>query len=367
MKLHLIFVLLLFSTAPLFAQSVTVQPVQDHSTIGQSEFPLKNGKLVYSQASISIGESEFFSPEVWGISPGGSKVSLLQSQSVMNLILTAYDGTPLSETELEFFEPGDATLGIYTFDDGRVITRDNVANFTMFDPSGERIYSVSNSTQSEDGERPSRLSADRLGQTVVLYNPVINYGTSRGSRARVIFGEDDDREIYRNNEREIEQSAVTSNGSFITLLTTGGGDDMVHIYDRFGNQLREFSVDSDQRGVSLSENGEFLTTYTRGRVQVYNTVSGERLGSTSSRNPVLYATYIPEDDIIIAFGGTENSGNITEPMVTAVHIGQRQIAREDVSGQFSMIDPARLQITREASGQYNFSGLNRTLSITAQF
>lgn len=367
MKLHLIAFILLFSAGSISAQSISVTAVQEHSSISQSQFPLFNGALSYSNNSISAGSVEFFQPETWGVSPKGTKISLLKSETVMNLISTDYEGNQLYQKELEFFEPGDGTLGIFPFDDGRVMTRDNVANFTLFDASGERIYSISNSTQSQDGERPSRLASDRYGQTVVFYNPVINYGDTRGSRARVIFGEEDDREFFRDNEREIAQANVTKSGSFITLLTKGSGDDRVHIYDRFGNMLTEFDIDPEQRGVTLHEKGEFLTTYTRGRVQVYNIVTGERLGSTSSRNPVLYATYLPEDDLILAFGGSENNGNISEPMMTAVHIGQRQIARADIDGALSMIDPARLHIERSSANQFRLSGLNRELNISAQF
>lgn len=349
------------------AQTLSVSPVAAHSGFSESEFPLKTNSIHYSGDMLRFGGETHVGFSAWGVSPQGNVVGLLKPGVELSLLLTDETSAVMAESELEFFDPNDETLALYPFGDGRVIARDNVANFTFFNPRGRTLFSVSNSSQSPDGEQRSQLASDPDGSTIVLYNPVISYGETSGSRARIIFGEDEDEEFFRDHERTIEDVRVSNSGSFITLLSSGSGNAIAYVYDRFGNQITEFELDDDQRGASLSENGEFITVYSQSRVQVYNLLTGERLGSSSMRHEVLYATYDPAGQMLLAFGGSERGGSVYNPMLTAVHLGQRQIAREEIGGTLAKMQGQPLQIERNGASRYLLKGLNRHLEISAQF
>jgi len=368
MKFVFAFLFFLLISGNAFSQSVSVTTSPDHSAFSQSQFPLEAGHIEVLPGQLTIASTDIFRPSAWGISPGGKRVGVVKAEAVLNYLQFGSTGSRLKQTELEFFDVDDETLGVYQFDDGRAVVRDNVANFTFFDAGGKILYSVSNSTQSPEGERISQLAADPSGKTIVLYNPVISLGGGNtGSRARIVFGEEDHDIFFRSDSREIEQLRVTADGSYITILTTSGSSQRAHIFDRFGNELFTMDPDDAQLGVSLSGRGEYLTTYSRGRVQVYHLISGERVGSTSSRNPILYATYVPEDESIIAFGGTLNNGSISSPTVTVIHVGRRQIAREDLNMNLAAIDINRLEIKREGINRFLLKGLNRNLRIQSSF
>jgi hypothetical protein len=362
-------IILLFSFVSLqaMAQSVSISPVSEHSGFSQSEFPLYNGSLSVTSTQLRIGSTDIFQPSVWARSTSGKKVGVLKPVTSLKLFQYDYQGNKLFEKELEFFDSSDNTLNIYQFDDGRAVARDNVANFTFFASDGAIVHSVSNSSQSPDGERESRLASDSKGSTFVLYNPVISYGGTTGSRARVVFKKEDSEIFYRSESREIKQVKVSRSGSFITMLTSGGGEDSAHIFDRFGNNIFELELADGQQGLSLSENGEFLTVYSRGRVQVFNTLSGETVGSTSPRNPVLFAEYVPEDEVILILAGSYSGNSISSPVMTAVSVSQRQIANRDIGFSLSAIDLDQIDVIRSGAGQFYMRGLNKELNISTQF
>jgi hypothetical protein len=276
----------LMITLPAVSQSVSVSAVSEHSGYSQSQFPLVSGSISITPGQLTIASTDIFRPAAWGIAPGGSKVGVMKAERYLNYLQFSSSGARIAETELEFFDASDETLAVFQFDDGRAVVRDNVANFTFFDARGEILYTINNSTQSPDGERVSRMASDKNGRTIVLYNPVISYGGATGSRARLVFGDDDFDIFFRSENREISQLRVTPGGSFITMITVSGSAETAHVFDRFGNELSSMDLDEGQLGVTLSGSGEFLTTYSRGRVQVYNLITGERIGSTSSRNPI---------------------------------------------------------------------------------
>ena len=276
-------------------------------------------------------------------------------------------GSKISEGTLEFFEPMDPTLKIYSFDDGRTIVRDNVANFTFFDSAGSLLYSYSNSSQSSDGERESQLSSDSSGRTVVIYNPVIAYGNQTGSRASIIYGEENSLEIFRDPQREISQLVVSANGSYISLLAKNSDGSYVTLYDRFGNELYQYQTGDDLLGVSFTSDVNYITKYSTGRVQVFNVRTGESMGNASSRSTIIYATYIPEDETVLALGGSINGNNISNPTITAVHLGLRQITRSDINLPLSTLDLNSIRLTRSAENEYRIVGLNRDLILETSF
>jgi hypothetical protein len=367
-QLLFIFLFSLILSTSLQARQLSVQAVSGHSSNSQNQYPLDGGVLESDRGYFTIGESGVFNPESWSISYQNQKAGFLETRE-QSVYLTIFEtsGNKIVDRELEFFDVNDETLKLYLFDNGRSVTRDNVANFTFFDPDGELIYSVSNSSQSSEGERESELAASAYGNTIVLYNPVINYGESRGSRAKVVFGENDQKVFFRDESAQILQVKVSESGSYITLLTGDGSNYGVYIFDRFGNELNQFSFDDEQKGVSISDDAQFVTVYSGGRTQVLNALTGERVGSTSSRSPVINSRYFENDDVILVFGGVQEGNRIDRPTVSAIHIGQRQILREEVNESLSIYDVDRIDITQLQSNSYRIDGLNRSLNIQADF
>lgn len=367
-QIVLTFLLALILSTSLHARQLTVHAVSEHSSNSQNQYPLDGGVLESDRGYFTIGESGVFNPESWSISYQSQKAGFLETRD-QSVYLTIFEtsGSKTVDRHLEFFDANDETLKLYLFDDGRSVTRDNVANFTFFDSDGELIYSVSNSSQSSEGERESELAADASGRTVVLYNPVINYGDSRGSRANVVYGESDQRVFFRDESSQILQVKVSESGSYITLLTSDGANFGVYIFDRFGNELNQFSFDDEQKGVSISDDARFVTVYSGGRTQVLDALSGDRVGSTSSRSPVIYSRYFGDDDVILVFGGVQQGNRIDSPAISAIHVGDRQILREDINESISIYDFERLRITRIEGNSYRIDGLNRSLRVQAGF
>lgn len=367
MKYLLLILFLWFISGSAYSQSVSVEAVSEHRNLSQSEYPLKNGSISYSANKLSFGQASFVRPTAWSISPGREKVGIMKSEASLILQQLDYSGKLLANEELEFFNTSDETLALYQFDDGRVVTRDNVANFSFFGASGELIYSISNTSGSPDGERESQLASDSAGKTIVLYNPAISFGSTTGSQARLVYGEEDHIVFFRDNSSRIVQLKVTEDGSYISILATNGSTDMVYVYDRFGNKLFELKLDERQAGLALSKRAGYVSIYSTGRVQVYDILTGERVGSSTSRSPVFYASYLPEDEMILVLGGSVNGNRISNPMVTAIHVSKRQIAREEVNLSLSLINTSGIHIQRESSNRYYVKGLNRDLRILTSF
>lgn len=365
MKYILIIFSLCFTALPLYSQSINISVIDGYNDFGLSDYPIKNGNITVNQNQIQMGDRQFVNPVGWSISPNGYKVSFLENRGGLNLQTINYNGQVLAENELDFFDTDDETISVYQFDDGTTVVRDNVANFTFLDPMGNTVFSESNSTQSPDGERESQLVSDRFGKTLVLYNPVVRYGNQTGSRAKIVYGEQENEIFFRDDEREIKQVTVSRNGAYITILAQNDSGSRGFVYDRFGNELSQMDFEDSIEGLTISDSGEFLTSYSSGRVQVYNQLSGERLGSASSRSSVVHAEYQNEDDTIIILGGSVSGNQITNPSLTAVHLEQRQIASEDVGIGISSLSTEDIRISRTGNGIYKIDGLNRPLQVQA--
>lgn len=367
MKQFLISILFFLMPLALQSQTLDISTLPDHADHGHNTFPVGHTTLQINPDGIVIDNLEIKNPVSWSLSKNNNRVATLERED--ELILTLYDlsGRRLMQRPLEFFDPFDQTLSIYLFSDGRVILRDNVANFTFLNPKGETLYSVSNSSQSQDGESESRIARDESGRTIVLYNPVISFGNSTGSRAKIIFAENDEQLLYNSPDKEITDLKVSQNGSFITLLAVGSGQSEVSVYDRFGNELYRYETDDALMGVHLTPNGDYITKYTSGRVQTFNTITGEVAGSSSSRGAVIEAVYFPDDETIIMIGGVINAQSISDPTISAVHLGQRQIVRENINEMISLPESGEISFNRKAAGQYTITGMNKQLNVTARF
>ncbi len=367
MKYSVIIFLLLLIPAQLLGQSVSVNAASGHESLTNSEYSLSEGAVQVSGNQLLFAGQSVSQVISWAASSGGEKIGVIESGTGIKLHGFDYSGNKLFESELEFFQQSDETIKVYSYETGKMILRDNVANFSFLNPKGESLFSVSNSSQSTGGERTSMLSSDAHGKTVVLYNPLIVYSNGRGSRATIVFDEQNRQEFFRSDNREILDLKVSEDGSFITLLTSGSGNNYGYLFDRFGNELFSVELAEGQLGLSVSNGGEFLTNYSSGRVQVHNTISGETIGSSTSRNPVLYASYMPQDEVIIVLNGRSSNGAISEGMITAIHVTKRQIARSDINFTISARDLQSLSLEKTGTNRYNLTGLNKSLDLRTSF
>lgn len=372
MKLLFLISVSFFMCNILSAQSISVQIDPQHSSNNSSTFPIQDGILVKTDNQIRVeGETdnvEYQTPISSNVSAEGYKIGVINFDRQLTKRIVDHTGIELSATELEFFDSSDQTISLRQLITGKSIARDNVANFTFFDADGEQVFSVSNSSQSQEGEQTSEMAISRMGSTVVLYNPEIKRGESSASRARLVYGPEDNEIFLEEGDRTISFLDVTDSGSFITTATSSGNsDDQLRIFDKFGNEIFQMNTDMELKGAVLSENADFLTVFSQSRVQVYNVLTGERLGSSTSRSPIVKATYFAEDEVVLLLNGSESGNSISNPGVTAVHLGLRQIARNDINTNLAMLDLEKLKIKREGANRYLLKGVNKPVNLTVNF
>lgn len=366
MKFLLTALLLICYSPILFSQSIQINSPEGQQSFNSNTFSTGDTKFTVSDNRFILGSETISNPLAWSFSYSNRKASFLMRNSSVRLASYSADGKKLIENKLEFFDTSDNTLGIYQFDSGKIILRDNVANFTFLDVRGETAYSISNSSGSTQGERESQLAANSSGNTVVLYNPVISYGDKTGSRAQIVYGDRSSEIFFSNRDEEIRDVRVTNSGAFITIVTKGSGGSKVYMFDRFGNEIFQIRSDEDLIGATLDQSASHLTIFSSGRVQVYAIPSGTRLGSASSRSSIIYAGYDSDNQMIIALGGNLNEMEIETPEISAVSISKREIAREEVPFSVSTLDADRIDLSKKDS-QYVISGLNRQLLIDVSF
>lgn len=372
MKIFYTLLLVVSISSNAFSQSVSAEFKQEHQSHGINEIPLHEGTIQQSGDSFRFGGGNdplvVTNPLSVSISENSKIVGTVQADGGVTGKVYDFHGNLLMDEELEFAELNDETIQLTTLNSGGFILRDNVANYSFFDASGNRGYTYSNSSGATGGEQPSGVAVSPEGGLVVTYNPVIRYGENQGSRASVIRGDRDAEELFSYQEQTIESVKVSENGAFIgVILRDGSGETRFHQFDRFGNELLDLTPGTDLNNFSMSEDGEFVTLVSGNRIQVYETATAERLGSATSRSAILEAAYFPEENLIISIGGRNQNNQVSSPEITAIDLEQRQIDRYQIDGEISFFNPDDIKITHSGSGAYQISGLNKTVSVTANF
>jgi hypothetical protein len=77
--------------------------------------------------------------------------------------------------------------------------------------------------------------------------------------------------------------------------------------------------------------------------------------------------YDPEENMIIALGGTVNGFRITSPSVTVVHIGQREISSEEIEGSLYTLNGENIRLIKEGDQRFGVQNLNRSVRISTFF
>lgn len=285
--------------------------------------------------------------------------------SAKGISVSDSDGTELITA---FYNPptNDPSLKVYSMNDGSFVVRENIANFLLFDSFGKIKKSISNSSQSEGGEAISELAMDDMGKTVVLYNPKVMMEGNTGSRAKIINSKNNPLDIFYSQDRALTAVEVSANGEFVAFASVKEGtDDKVELMDRFGNILNTIEFDQPVKGVSFSEVGLFVAIYSGSRAAAFEIRSGERVGSTSFRNTsLIFAGYDSVDKIIIGLTGSGNR-SISEIQLHAVNVSARKIARKDVDGSLEVM--GQISLKRTGSGRYLISGMDKNLTLRANF
>lgn len=371
-RIYHIFIFLLLPSI-VVSQSLNTTTAQGTSDNNPSTFLLEDGEIrIGSDAFQFLANNRSVTQyENFGISPDGSVVAVLkrvEGEAQIDLFNSA--GDPLNSYSAKSLGSDDPSLGIFALNNGNVILRDNITNFTFYDTFGELLTSMSSSSQTEEGEAISELAMDPEGETIVVYNPKIKRTGKLGSQAQVKLANNEFRNIYRNTDRYLKELKVSDDGNMITAITAQDGtDDQVLIMDRYGNELNSITTDENLSGVSLSADNKYITLYSSGRAIVYS-VNGDRIGASSSRSPVFLADYFPEDNVLLFVMGnySENSGILNNVEFRAVNIQQRQIASEDFpGGALGFTDEIQPRLVRTSAGEYQLKGSSKEVIIRAGF
>ncbi len=312
-----------------------------------------------------------------------SQSSYLNASSVLTSDINTVTGlsTLLKSDAVEIFaaanEPlftsqistagGDESLKIYAALNGSFIIRENIANFLFYDSKGEIKQTISNSSQSTEGESISEFAADPAMKTKVLYNPKIVRDGEEDSRARIIESDYTTNDFFYSSDRAIRSVKVTSDGQFIGVISYGSGDDQLSLFDRFGNELNTISFDQAVMDFEISSNGRFVALRSNGRVGVYDILSGERVGSTSFRSRLQFATYVPEDHTIVAITAERSGNTLSDIEFHAINTELRSIERKEYNGRLGFHDKVPVTLQRNNANEYVLNGFNNPVELSINF
>ena len=237
-----------------YAQPLSVSVEQPAN--GNRLFATPQGKFSVSGTTVRFGEREISDQSVWSLSAASNRFTYLDpTGGEVKVNQFSNSRYHLYSETLPFFNPDDSTLKLYTFTDGRTVIRDNVANFSFLNPAGQQLFSISNSSGSQSGERPSELAADPAGVTIVLYNPAISFGETTGSRAVLVYGENDTKLLFSSENQEITDLQVTPDGKYILLVAQDGSSSEIYFSDRFGNilfTLPSYTIQGERKCCNIS-------------------------------------------------------------------------------------------------------------------
>lgn len=276
-----------------------------------------------------------------------SEESRIQIETMItenSIIIKDAMGFVLQQAAYTFPTIQDPTFMVYASPYESII-RENVANFLWINRRGKIIHSESNSSGSEDGEAVSEFASDPQFRTQVIYNPKIVFGNSMGSSAQIITSGKKPISLHFSTHRQLRGVHVSSNGAFIALVTAQDGlDDLVKVFDRYGNSIAEWEFSQPVEGIEFSEEGRYHTLFSGGRVGVYDSYTAKRIGSSSIRgNPILRAAYLPLKNTIavltadvmgtsIQQSGTELSTypTVEDLELHEINVEERRITKQSV-------------------------------------
>jgi len=367
-----ILIFILFPSLVL-GQSIELSISPETSNNNPSTFTLQNGKVTITETNIRFAKSgnSVGTYKAFGISPDKTLVGVLKRKSGnSDMLLYDSEGERLNTYSGSQIGANDPSLAIFPFNNGSLLLRENITNFTFYDTLGEIKKSVSNSSGSEDGETISEVVMSRNAKTIVIYTPKIKRDGQLGSQAQAMNTSGEFNNIFFSKNRYLKNVSISSDGNMVVAITAKSGtDDRVLIMDKFGNELNTISTDENLKGASLSADLGYLTLYSGRRVMVYNTLSGERLGATSVRTPLFLADYFPEDNILLMLAGdySEDVGMMRGAEFQAVDLEKREITSQEFSGTLGFSKALMSRFVRTSGDTYRLEGANKQIEIETNF
>lgn len=350
------------SLTSLKSQSIQISEASETASNSFNQFPVAGYTVNILDNNISFVSGNVQSSSVNGL----TSISTILISDEVNVFEGA--GAQLYASSSFSSSGGDSSVKLYAKANGGFIIRENIANFLFFDSWGEIQQSISNSSQSTEGESVSELASDPAFKTVVLYNPKIVRNGVEGSRARIMNNNFTTTNIFSSSDKAIRKVNVTNDGQFIGIVSyQNGSDDVFSMYDRFGNELAEIIFDQTIEDAVISGNGKYVTLRSNGRVGVYSIITGERIGSTSFRSRLIYAKFVSDDQTIVALTADQSGSVLENIQVHAINIEARAVQRQQYNSELSMTNLLPIELEREGAYRYVLSGLNKTLNLEVQF
>ncbi len=365
---------LMFVLLPLlvWGQSLNLSVSAPTSNNNPSTFLLDNGKVDISSNTIRFFESgTTINYDAVGISPDYSIVSILQRTGDRGKITVLNSkGSKLNAFSTVMLSDDDPSLSVYPANNGDVLLRDNISNFTFYKRGGNIATNMSSSSQSEQGEKISQVAMSDNRKTVVVYSPKIKRDSNFGSKAQLKMSDGSFKEIFFSSDRFLKEVNVSDDGNMIAAITAKSGtNDQALIMDKYGNELNTISTDEDLVNVTFSSDNEYVTLYSTGRVMVHSVLDGNSLGATSFGSSIFLADFFPEDNLILALTGSYSatSGVLSNVEFRAVNLKKRSITSEELSGSLGFSDAIKANFNRTSSNEYQLMGGSKRVQIQANF
>ena len=354
-------------------QSISVSASSNTANNNTSTFMLADGEVTIGTSEIQFDQSGTvvngyedlaIAPDLTVVGvlqrgPEGGKVSLFNSA-----------GVNLNSHGVASLSANDPSLAVYALNNGEAFTQSNINRFTFYNTFGEISTSISSSSQSKEGEAISEVAISENGATIVIYNPKIKRSGNLGSKAQIKLPGGAFENIFFSQDRFIKNIKVSKDGSILGIITSnqGQGDELI-IMDKLGNEINRIKAQEPLKGFTFSENARNVTIYSQGRVMVYPTTGGSRLGSTSLRNQVFLAQYFPEDNLILILTGrfSESSEVLRDVEIRGIDLKQRKIASETYSEALGLHNALTPSFEQVSDRQYQLKGASRLLMISTDF
>ncbi|HKK43972.1 MAG TPA: hypothetical protein VJ964_00500 [Balneolaceae bacterium] len=369
-----IFRTLLFLLLPVLAmgQSLNLSVTSPTSNNNRSTFLLKRGEVTINNGQIRFHRSnktvDGFTD--YGISPDLSKVSLLKWGGGKGHVIV-FDSMGDTLTTYSTISLADqSSFGIYPQDNGDIMLRDKIADFTFFNTFGDIITNMSNSSQSKEGEAISEVATSPGGETLVVFNPKIKRNGKLGSKAQVRLSDGTFRNIFYSSDRYLKNVVISNDGDMIAAVTAAsGGEDKVLLMDKYGNNINSITSKDPLDAVSFSDEGQYVTLNSGGSVTVYSTEKAKRVGGTSFRETVFMANYFPEDDLILAITGdySKMANALGNVKINAVNLRKRSIADHEFSGVLGFSKAIAPKFIRTSADRYELEGASKEIKIESHF
>ncbi len=282
------------------------------------------------------------------VSMTGKAEPTIQVEAIIaenKIMISDESGYVLQQVDYDFPSIKDPSFLVYGSPFWSII-RENIANFLWINRQGQIIHSESNSSGYEDGEAVSEFATDPQLRTQVVYNPKIVFGNSMGSSAQIITSDKQSVSLHYSTNRQLRGVFVSNNGAFVALVTAQDGmDDVVKVFDRYGNSIAQWEFSQPVEGVEFSEDGRYNTLFSGGRVGVYDSHTSQRIGSSSIRgNSILTAAYLPSKSTIAVITadvkgtrvhqtGVEvrSSPTLTDLELHSINVAERLISKQAIT------------------------------------